>query len=210
MTTEDLQNIYDEIALKALNTLQIKRDGQIFDLVEVEVYLADPTKAVEDVFIHKNIEQLNDNGIYYHYSGIDICRGNEEKEINCGILIRGISREGETIYGPGKIAYTKENGKKAQRKIEEVKKDKPYKCVFAQNALDTSDIKNIVLKLPRVNLGHSTIIKHSNPAEVFKYLNLKARYLRLINGQLSPCKNKSATETREIYNAFYKYQYTQT
>ena len=92
------------------------------------------------------------------------------------------------------------------QKIEEITKDEPHQCIFANDAKVTSDIKNIVLKLPRVNLGHSTIIKHSEPDKVSKYLNLKARYLRLINGQLSPCKNKSAAETREIYNAFYEYK----
>lgn len=207
MQIDDLQKVYDDIALNILNTVQIEREGELFDLVEIEVYLFDE-KKVEDIFIHRNKQQLNTEGIYYHYSGIDICRGNGI-DMYCGVLVRGISNEKETIYGPGKIAYNHKDSK-SERNIKE-KNKKEDQCVFSDEAKEGENIQNIVLKLPRVNLGHSTIVNNNTKEDdytdrVYKYLNLKARYLRLINGEIRSSKNKSPAEIREVFTAFYKYK----
>ena len=205
MNIEEIQKIYDGIALDALNTIQIEREGDSFDLVEIEVYLLDPTQKIKDVFIHEHEDQLEKDEIYYHYSGVDICRGGGKGSgVYCGILVRGISNENKTIYGPGRIAYRR-TPKKEKITIEPKPKSKKDNCVFVEDASINEDIKNIVLKLPRVNLGHSTIMKKEKE-EVYKYLNLKARYLRLINGEISSCKNKSPMETREVFNALYEYE----
>ncbi|PHR54379.1 MAG: hypothetical protein COA44_13255 [Arcobacter sp.] len=158
MNIERIQKIYDTIALDILNTVKIKRDGKLFDLIEIEVYLLNKGLGIDDTFIHKNEKQMNSEGIYFHYSGVDICRGGGDgSEIYCGILIRGISNTNETIYGPGKVAYDRSKGK--QKRLIEAVKHEDTGYILADDTSAQGKINNVIFKLPRVNLGQTTIVK---------------------------------------------------
>ena len=86
-----IQEHFDNIAVDAFASFDLFVDDNIYEFAELEVYLWDETKNIEDIYIHKQELQLVDKTkkkLYWHYSGVDICMGDENKKIYCGVLIR--------------------------------------------------------------------------------------------------------------------------
>tara|TARA_B100001063_G_scaffold225373_1_gene234139 strand:+ start:2731 stop:3375 length:645 start_codon:yes stop_codon:yes gene_type:complete len=206
----DIQKIYDDVAKEAFQKYSILRendDGEMkrFRLAEIEIYMIDKKNAIDDIFIHKNVMQLENKKEYEHYSGFDICLGNC-KDVYCGVLVRGIMNEKDKIYGPGRVKYKREKRVKISRKIEINYEDIDDEKLFFSDEVITQDIKlkNTIFKLPRVNLGNTTSYKFLDNPEILKtYLNLKARYLRIENKQFYKSKCSPA-EPREIFNVLIK------
>lgn len=208
---DKIQQIYDDIAIKAFQNYTVSRENdngemEVFRLAEIEIYMyMEGQNGIKDIFIHKNIEQLGNEKEYTHYSGFDICLGNE-KDIYCGVLVRGIMNDNNKVYGPGRVKYNRKNRKKIERtiKVNYEEKDKT-KLFFADQITDEDiDLKNIIFKLPRVNLANTTSNKYLDKTEILNtYLNLKARYLRIENEQFYKFKYPPE-EPREIFNAIIK------
>lgn len=212
---KSIQQVYDQIALYAFNNYSISRENdigkmEIFRLAEIEIYMIDKKNNINDIFIHKNKEQLKYQVEYEHYSGFDICLGNEI-DIYCAILVRGIINDKESIYGPGRVKYKRKNGKKESRNIEINYEDRLSNNVcFLYPSIDTSILlENIVFKLPRVNLGDTTSSKYLDSSidleELDTYLNLKARYIRLSDEKFHKYKNPPE-ESREVFNSLIQYK----
>ncbi len=202
MDITNLQKVYDEIAMNVFNSYGLIRDGEVFELAEIEIYLIDPTMDINDLFIHADAQQKKFEEIYHHFSGIDICLGNEKLDKYCGVLIRGIFNEQSIIYGPGRIAYsyTGEKDKKCSISF----KNKNTDLVFSDESTANTKLSNIIFQLPRVNLSAGDIKKNLKVDlnETYKYLNLKARYLRIIDENFSTPKKNAPAEHREVFNAY--------
>ena len=205
-----IQEEYDKIAKHAFENYTICREndsGQMeeFRLSEIEIYMIDKKKNIDDIFIHKNEMQKEFQKEYVHYSGFDICLGNK-KDIYCGILVRGLMNDDKVIYGPGRVKYNRTGKQKIPRKIQ-IHFNKPYneKLNFSDDENHSSNIKNVIFKLPRVNLSCTTMNEHLAKNNLNIYLNLKARYIRLKDEQF--CKHTQRPEDlREIYNALIQYK----
>ena len=89
---KEIQKQFDSIALEVFQSFDLLRDGYRYEFAELEVYLLDPSKNINDIYIHKekkeHLKGKNQQHLYWHYSGVDICMGNEKKGIYCGVLIR--------------------------------------------------------------------------------------------------------------------------
>lgn len=203
----DLENTYNSIAMDCFKKYNISRDGKEYELMEIEVYLIDPTKGIDDTFIHKHEDQKGYEKIYTHYSGLDICLGDENKGIYCGVLIRGIKSDTETVYGPGRVAYLYPG--KVKRNIElSIKDNLNTNLSFSDNASEDTHLENIIFRLPRVNLSDTTTHKHSNidMCQTYKFLNLKARFIRISKPTFFTPQSNIPDETRGIFNAYFEYR----
>jgi len=215
---KNIEKIYDDIAINAFKKYEILReniDGKMetFRLAEIEIYLIDEDNGINDIFIHKNEKQLQNEKEYEHYSGFDICLGDGEK-IYCGILVRGIMNAEKTIYGPGRVKYRRTDNEKTSIKIE-VKYNEDYKekLNFSDMIIDnTVSLENIIFKLPRVNLSNTTsgnYLSNDDLNNLDTYLNLKVRYLRIKDEKFYK-KTKylkfPPEEHREVFNALIQYK----
>jgi len=217
MNKSKIESIVNSIAMDCFSSYDILRDGVLFELSEIEIYLKIESKGINDIFRHEHLEQgkgkgkgkdkhLRKDSKSIHYSGFDICMGDESKdnEVYCGALVRGLmskdSPAGDT-YGPGRVAYTYPG--KGNRIIEIIKRnDKSNNLRFYDDTVDPYQINSdIILRMPRVNLSKSTCSDHlNNPAELDKYLNLKARFLRVRSIKSMLSKN-GPEELREVFNS---------
>ncbi|MBN2964335.1 hypothetical protein JWV37_06055 [Sulfurospirillum sp. T05] len=198
MTIDNLQNYIDEIAIEAFNKYRIIRNEAVFELAEIEIYLKDAKKGIDDIYRHDRNEHLESLKEYQHYSGFDICNGNKDKDIYCGILVRGLMNESEAIYGPRRVKYG--GREKSPIKIEIITNESSEnRFQFYSSEINS----NVIFKLPRVNLSNKISQKYfCEPQKLQKYLNLKARYLRIKDENFS--SNKYLAESREIWNAILK------
>lgn len=211
-----IEKIYDDIAMQAFQNYSISRkndDGTMenYRLAEIEIYRIDKANNINDIFIHKNEQQLENEKEYVHYSGFDICLGNG-KDVYCGILVRGIMNDNEVVYGPGRVKYYRKNRKKVPRKIV-VNYKNPYNgnLYFSTNKDNITDkLENVIFKLPRVNLSNSTSSSYLEDKKMLEqlniYLNLKARYIRLRDEKFHTPKKNAPEESREIFNALLRYK----
>jgi len=212
---ESIQNIYDTIAMQAFQNYTISRendDGRMedFRLAEIEIYMIDKKNSIDDIFIHKNEKQLESKKEYVHYSGFDICLGNN-KDIYCGILVRGIMNDSQVIYGPGRVKYKIKERKKNPRKINIQFENASGVNIYFENNIETTvDLENIIFKLPRVNLSNKTSSKYLENKEMLErlntYLNLKARYIRIKDENFYTSVKYPPEEPREIFNAILRYK----
>lgn len=201
-TINEIQQHIDLIAIECFNMYRIERDSKLYELAEIEIYLQDESQGINDIFRHQKDEHLNNGTEYIHYSGFDICHGNKEKNIYCGILVRGIMNDSDSIYGPRRVKY--EGRKKVPRVIEINKVSNLNKLL---KFYDGSNIinENMIFKLPRVNLSNTRSFKHlDNPIELSNYLNLKVRYLRIKNKKFF--SSEGPAESREVFNAMINYK----
>ena len=210
-----IETIYDDIALNAFNNFVISRENdngimEDFRLSEIEIYMIDKKNNIDDIFIHKNKAQLKRKKTYVHYSGFDICMGDNDS-IYCGILVRGLMNDKERIYGPGRVKYKHVNRKKTARKIE-IKDDKKYANeLYFADCVDSNKthLEDVIFKLPRVNLANTTSSKHLLQNDIEKldtYLNLKARYITIKDEKFHKPSKYSPEEPREIFNALIQYK----
>lgn len=211
----EIQKIYDNIAMHAFQNYVISRKNddnefEDFRLAEIEIYMIDEKNDIDDIFIHRNERQLKFQEEYEHYSGFDICLG-DNKNLYCGILVRGIMNNNTKIYGPGRVKYNHKDRKKTPIEItvkyQEIDENKLY---FSDEIIDHDIIlKNIIFKLPRVNLANTTCSKNLKLNELEKldkYMNLKARYIRIDNEEFHKQLNTPPEEPREIFNALIRYK----
>ncbi len=210
-----IETIYDDIAFSAFNNFVISRendhgDMEDFRLSEIEIYMIDKKNNIDDLFIHKNEKQKEFHEEYIHYSGFDICMGDNDS-VYCGILVRGLMNDKESIYGPGRVKYNHKNRKKIARNIK-IKYDKKYenKLYFSDSVIGKkTNLEDIIFKLPRVNLANSTSSKYlvqNDIEELDTYLNLKARYIRIKDEKFHKLSIYSPEEPREIFNALIQYK----
>jgi len=200
----NIEKIYDDIAKKAFLNYSILRENdngemEKFRLAEIEIYMIDEKNGIDDIFIHEDPRQLQDNIEYPHWSGFDICLGND-KDIYCGILVRGIMNDKDAIYGPRRVKY--KGRKKIPIRINVNRKDQLKTELLFSDEIKTKDIdlKNIIFKLPRVNLSNNKSYSFlDEPEKLNTYLNLKARYLRIEKEQFFKLK-PFPEESREIFN----------
>jgi hypothetical protein len=208
-----IQKTYDDIAKHAFQNYTIFRENDYgimeeFRLLEIEIYMINKKNNIDDIFIHKHEMQKEFQKEYVHYSGFDICLGNNQ-DIYCGILVRGLMNNEKVIYGPGRVKYNRKNKQKRKRKIE-IQFNKPYEeeLYFSDHVNNSIDINNIIFKLPRVNLSSQTINKYlwtkDNLNVLDIYLNLNARYIRLQDDQFYK-QTQKPEELREIFNAIIQY-----
>ncbi len=209
MKKNDIENILAEIAMDCFSSYEIRRDGVLFELSEIEIYLKRDSEGINDIFRHDVADHLKNDVEYIHYSGFDICMGNidknmaDDKSTYCGVLVRGlISTEDNSyeVFGPGRVKY-KYPGK-VERKIEIIKRNKNLKDLSFYDGEPLNSInKNLILRMPRVNLSKKTCLDHlKTPDKLEKYLNLKARFLRVNNIKSLMSKN-GPEELREVFNA---------
>jgi len=207
MTSDQkIEKIYDSIAKEAFQNYSILRENdngemEKFRLAEIEVYMIDNKNGIDDIFIHKNEKQLQNKKKYEHYSGFDICLGNN-KGLYCGVLVRGVVSDKDAIYGPGRVKYKREDMQKIARTIVVNYEDPCKEDLFFLSELKTQDteLKNTLFKLPRVNLSKATSYKFlDKPEKLNTYLNLKARYLRIKDRKFHKLKYPPE-ESREIFN----------
>jgi len=211
MNKSKIESIVNSIAMDCFSSYDIRRDGVLFELSEIEIYLKIESKGINDIFRHEHLEQGKDKHLRQdsksiHYSGFDICMGDESKdnEVYCGALVRGLMSKDSPagdIYGPGRVAYA--YPRKNHRTIKIIKRnDKSNNLKFYDNTVDPCQIdSDIILRMPRVNLSKSTCCDHlNNPAELDKYLNLKARFLR-VRGIKSMLSKNGPEELREVFNS---------
>ncbi len=213
---KEIQKQFDSIAIEAFQSFDLLRDDNLYELAELEVYLIDHSKNIKDIYIHEDKNQLKDKNqrhLYWHYSGVDICMGDEDKKIYCGVLIRGIVKKEDlkqskitkesVTYGPGRVAYSW-NPKK-ERKLELVDKKDVIDLRFMENINKATKLQNIVFKLPRVNLSAKRTKQYFRPKkfdEVEMYLNLKARYIRVFNDNFVSPKSIAPAETRGLIKEY--------
>jgi hypothetical protein len=212
---KNIQKAYDDIAINAFKNYTICRENdsgqmEVFRLAEIEIYIIDKKNNIDDIFIHKNKKQKEFQKEYPHYSGFDICLGNG-KDIYCGMLVRGLMNDDKVIYGPGRVKYNRENRKKIPRKIEILFDDlDEQKICFSDDVDSLIDMKNIIFKLPRVNLANTTSSKYldskDNLNSLNTYLNLNARYIRVKDDKFYKSEEFSPEEPREIFNALITYK----
>ena len=205
----NLEQMYDEIAIKCFQEYNIIRDNEEYELMEIEVYMKDPIKKIEDIYIHAHDEQKNFEDIYYHYSGVDICLGNQAEDIFCGVLVRGIKNNNNTIYGPGRIAYPHRD--KKQRIIQLKKKNSSISSlVLSNDTTGETNLENIIFRLPRVNLSNTTTRDNLqiDINNTYKFLNLSARYIRISDLNFFTPADNAPAEVREIFNAYRAYKNT--
>lgn len=213
---KEIEKQFDNIAIEAFQSFDLLRDGTLYEFAELEVYLIDPSKNIEDIYIHKDEKQLidkNQQHLYWHYSGVDICMGDEDKEIYCGVLIRGVVKKEDlkqskitkesVIYGPGRVAYNW--NPKNERKLELVEKKEVSDLFLVENMNQATKLQNIIFKLPRVNLSAERTkqyfrLKKFNEVEI--YLNLKARYIRVFNDDFVSPKSIAPAETRGLIKEY--------
>ena len=207
------QKVFDDIAMKVFESYSLKRDDEIFELAEIEIYLIDPLENINDIFIHKNDEQMEHEHLYWHYSGVDICLGDKSNGIYCGVLVRGISNKEKTIYGPGRVAYEKPTKDIKRKRLLDIENRSESKhLVFSEQSNSETELSNIIFKLPRVNLSTERIHKYSmtndntDKNNVYKYLNLKARYIRLFSENFASPKKTAPAELREVFNVYLEYK----
>ena len=213
---EEIQKQFDNIAIEAFQSFDLLRDDNLYEFAELEVYLIDPSKNIEDIYIHKDQEQKIDKNkrhLYWHYSGVDICMGDEDKEIYCGVLIRGVVKKDDlkqskilkesVIYGPGRVAYNW--NPKRKRKLELIDKKEISHLLLVDNINQTTKLKNIIFKLPRVNLSTEKTkhyFKYKKFDKVEIYLNLKARYIRVFNDDFISPKSTAPAENRGLIKEY--------
>jgi len=206
MKKSEIESIVSSIAMDCFTSYDILRDDVLFELSEIEIYLKIKSKGIDDIFRHKNDKHLENCVEHFHYSGFDICMGDKskDKEIYCGALVRGLMSKdspADDIYGPGRVAYAYPG--KVKMPIEIIKQiDKSNNLRFYDDTVDPCQIdSDIILRMPRVNLSKSTCSDHlNNPAELDKYLNLKARFLRVRSIKSMLSKN-GPEELREVFNS---------
>jgi len=212
---KEIQQHFDSIAIEAFQSFDLKRDNDLYELAELEVYLIDPSKNIDDIYIHKATEQLKDKNqqhLYWHYSGVDICMG-DNKKIYCGVLIRGIVKKEalkqanitkeSVVYGPGRVAYNWKPKNEKKLELEETKDVNDL--VLIENINQATKLQNIIFKLPRVNLSTERTkqyFQNKKFEEVQTYLNLKARYIRVFNDDFISPKSTAPAETRELIKEY--------
>ncbi len=213
---KEIQKQFDSIAIEAFQSFDLLRDDNLYEIAELEVYLIDHSKNIKDIYIHEDEEQLKDKNqrhLYWHYSGVDICMGDEDKKIYCGVLIRGIVKKEDLkqskitkesiTYGPGRVAYSW--NPKNKRKLELVDKKDVFDLRFMENINKATKLQNIVFKLPRVNLSTErtkNCFKNKKFDEVEIYLNLKARYIRVFNDDFVSPKSTAPAENRGLIKEY--------
>jgi len=209
MEKSDIENILANIAMDCFSSYDILRDDILFELSEIEIYLKIESKGINDIFRHEHLEQGRDKHLRkdvesVHYSGFDICMGDKDKNVYCGALVRGLMSKdssADDIYGPGRVKYAYPG--KVERKIEIIKRnDKSNNLRFYDDTVDLCQLdSDIILRMPRVNLSKTTCKDYlENPTELDKYLNLKARFLRVRNTESLMSKN-GPEELREVFNS---------
>ena len=196
----EIQKKFDEIAENVFNNYHIIREKEEYELAEIEIYYKD--KDIDDIFRHQTKEHLKNNYIYNHYSGFDICLGNDSEKIYCGILVRGIRKDSEVIFGPRKVRY--KGRKKELRDIKIIKLD----TSIDNFKIDSKDLNNKIFKLPRVNLSNSTSFKFLNKDtdSLALFLNIKARYIVLKKEDFFTLSKEAPAEPREIFNALIEFK----
>ena len=114
---ENLQKVFDEIAITLLRQTKIVTPENQYYFREIEIYFYDE-ELHQDTYAHKNKRQLKFGEWYFHRftdlepflksnrNGVDITFGNEQKGIYGGVLIRKIQNieTNDMIVGINKIA----------------------------------------------------------------------------------------------------------
>ena len=104
---ENSDEICQEISYKLMCEYQLNIDNNLFNITELEFYVY--SSDHKDPYVHKKELQKEFGKFYVHqkdgnYGGIDITFGDIEKEIYCGVLIRGLKSEnGRFLSGPNII-----------------------------------------------------------------------------------------------------------
>jgi hypothetical protein len=109
--TEVTSNNFEVIANLILNESALSINNKLYRIIEIELYLHQ--KEHEDLYSHRNVDQLQYGGFYFHkfkngsykngtYRGLDISLGDAKTEKYCGILIRAIMNleTKDVIIGP--------------------------------------------------------------------------------------------------------------
>ena len=98
---------FKKIASKLINEYVIEIDKKEFSMTEIEFYYH--SKKHPDSYVHKNDLQKEFGTFYVHQKdgtrgGIDLVLGNEENDVYCGVLIRGLKdSSGNYISGPNNV-----------------------------------------------------------------------------------------------------------
>lgn len=204
--SDRLQNLFDTYALKAFEYMLV-RDGVEWELAEIEVYLIDPQSGVEDPFIHKHPEQNEFERLYWHFSGVDICLG-DGQDIYCGVLVRGVMQGDETVFGPGRVAYS--YPKRDRRDLVFKKNVYNYseKLKFSDASSGKDELRNVVFRLPRVNLSAEEMKKglQGDLMHLQEFMNVKARYLRIKDENFSSPKRNAPEDHEEVFKALIEYK----
>jgi hypothetical protein len=113
---DDIDRLFDEIAVVLLRQTKIVTPKNQFHFREIEIYFYDK-HSHPDTYVHKNKRQLKFGEWYFHRytdiesflksnrNGVDITFGNEQKGVYGGILIRKIQniKTGDLIVGINKV-----------------------------------------------------------------------------------------------------------
>jgi len=204
MKKQEIELVLNKIAMNCFTSYDIRRDDVLFELSEIEIYLTNKSEGIKDIFRHDNEDHLCKEITSIHYSGFDICMGDKDKDVYCGVLVRGLISKDiavDDVYGPGRVMYSypgkKERGIEIINRNEETNNLRFYDDTVNPRLINS----DIILRMPRVNLSKSTCHKHiGNPAELNKYLNLKARFLRVKSIESMLSKN-GPEELREVFNS---------
>lgn len=190
------QEWYDNLALNLMNNYQLKRKNKEngfseYNFSEIEIYATfdidqqdrfrHKTEKANIMHLENTFEQKNSKIFYWHYSGTDIVMG-DGKSFYCGILIRGIQRGDEWIYGPGRVAYPSYNNYK-EVDLELVKRDTIHNYAFVKSHVKVNEITvDNIFKLPRHNLAISTLHKKfelKDDISTIEHFRREVRYIRL-------------------------------
>ena len=100
-------SIFKRVASILINEYKIVIARKEFFISELEFYYY--SESHPDPYVHKNDLQKSFGTFYAHpkdgnYGGIDLTLGDEEKDIYCGVLIRGLKdKEENFISGPNLV-----------------------------------------------------------------------------------------------------------
>jgi hypothetical protein len=102
---DSIESHFDELANYLMNKLYLKAGGNSYRIVEIEFYYVDEKKH-NDIFCHRNSEQLKSGTWYFNGFGLDLTFGNSTNNVFGGILIRGIrsiDAAGQYFSGPSTL-----------------------------------------------------------------------------------------------------------
>jgi len=85
---------------------------------------------------------------------MDITIGDSSKNLRGGILVRGVERKEEFIYGPGRVAYDRTNKKKKPKDIKMIKGNNKFSIINNKNKISSmEEVSKYILKMSRCNLS---------------------------------------------------------
>lgn len=140
---ENSNEICKKIAYKLMCEYQLNIVNNIFNISELEFYIY--SKNHKDPYVHKHELQKEFGKFYIHpkdrnYGGIDITIGDIEKEIYCGVLIRGLkSQDGTFFSGPN------------------ILKKEIYRILNINNYKDLQDIADKKIKIQKEKNYHDIL-----------------------------------------------------